>query len=93
MLVSCTEQDKIGEQVKVLDEVALGETFTVPETFKIGFILLHDENSTYDLNFINAALKIKDYLGLSDEQVILEKNIPEEEAVEKLLELINKYEN
>ena len=23
--------------------------------FKVGFIMLHDENSTYDLNFINAA--------------------------------------
>ena len=23
--------------------------------FKVGFIFLHDENSTYDLNFINAA--------------------------------------
>ena len=23
--------------------------------FKAGFIFLHDENSTYDLNFINAA--------------------------------------
>jgi len=25
------------------------------ENLKIGFIFLHDENSTYDLNFINAA--------------------------------------
>ena len=92
MLVSCTEQDKIGEQVKVLDEVALGETFTVPETFKIGFILLHDENSTYDLNFINAALKIKEYLGLTDEQVILEKNIPEEgtDCYDAAIRLVNK---
>ena len=23
--------------------------------YKVGFITLHDENSTYDLNFINAA--------------------------------------
>ena len=27
----------------------------VPADFKVGFITLHDENSTYDLNFINAA--------------------------------------
>ena len=26
-----------------------------PSSFKVGFITLHDENSTYDLNFINAA--------------------------------------
>ena len=25
------------------------------DSFKVGFIMLHDENSTYDLNFINAA--------------------------------------
>ena len=25
------------------------------QTVKAGFIFLHDENSTYDLNFINAA--------------------------------------
>lgn len=38
---------------------------------KIGFIFLHDENSTYDKNFIDAANAAKEALGLSDEQVIL----------------------
>ena len=33
--------------------------FTVPENFKIGFICLHDENSTYDKNFIDAATAAK----------------------------------
>ncbi len=28
---------------------------TVPSDMKFGFIFLHDENSTYDLNFINGA--------------------------------------
>lgn len=32
------------------------ETAGIPlEEIKVGFIFLHDENSTYDLNFINAA--------------------------------------
>lgn len=44
---------------------------------KIGFIFLHDENSTYDLNFINAANEAKKTLGLSDEQVIFKTNVPE----------------
>ena len=44
---------------------------------KIGFICLHDEKSTYDLNFINAALAAKEALGLSDDQVIIKKNVPE----------------
>ena len=34
------------------------------EGFKAGFIFLHDENSTYDLNFINAAKKACEELGV-----------------------------
>ena len=45
--------------------------------FKVGFIFLHDENSTYDLNFINAAKTAQKNLGLSDDQVIIKVNIPE----------------
>ncbi len=50
------------------------------DDFKIGFILLHDEASTYDLNFIEAAEKVKTELGLSDDQVIYRKNISESNA-------------
>ena len=31
---------------------------------KVGFIFLHDENSTYDKNFLDAALAAKEALGL-----------------------------
>lgn len=51
--------------------------FEVTDDFKMGVILLHDENSTYDLNFINGVNRVKDALGLSDEQIILKRNIPE----------------
>ncbi len=78
VFASCDDGNTTGEQVDVLSTVELGAKFTVPEDFKIGFIFLHDENSTYDLNFINAANAIKTHLGLSDEQVVLVKNIPEE---------------
>ncbi|MDD6308003.1 MAG: BMP family ABC transporter substrate-binding protein [Clostridia bacterium] len=44
---------------------------------KIGFICLHDENSTYDRNFIDAAKAAKEELGLSDDQVMIKTNIPE----------------
>lgn len=47
------------------------------EDVKIGFIFLGDENSTYDKNFINAAMAMKENLKLSDEQVIFKKNVPE----------------
>ena len=45
----------------------------VSEDLQVGFIFLHDENSTYDKNFIDAALAAKDALGLSDEQVMIQK--------------------
>ena len=45
--------------------------------FKVGLICLHDENSTYDLNFIKSLETAKKNLGLSDDQVIIKKNIPE----------------
>ncbi len=45
--------------------------------FKIGVICLHDETSTYDLNFINAIEGAQKALGLSDDQVIIIKNVLE----------------
>ncbi len=47
------------------------------EDFKIGFIFLHDENSTYDKNFLDAAEAAVAELGLKPEQVIFKTNIPE----------------
>lgn len=44
---------------------------------KVGFIFLHDENSTYDKNFMDAATEAKKALGLSDAQVVFKTNIPE----------------
>ena len=44
---------------------------------KVGFIFLHDENSTYDLNFINGAKEAAETLGLSEDQVVLKTNVPE----------------
>ena len=44
---------------------------------KVGFIFLHDENSTYDKNFMDGANAVKEKLNLTDEQVIFKTNIPE----------------
>ena len=44
---------------------------------KVGFIFLHDENSTYDKNFIDAAKAVQSDLGLTDAQVMFKTNIPE----------------
>ena len=47
---------------------------------KIGFICLHDENSTYDKNFLDAAKEAKTALGLTDDQVVIVTNIAESAA-------------
>ncbi|MDO4409092.1 MAG: BMP family ABC transporter substrate-binding protein [Eubacteriales bacterium] len=44
------------------------------DSFKVGFIMLHDENSTYDLNFINAAKAACEQLGV---EAVIRTNIPE----------------
>ena len=44
---------------------------------KLGFIFLHDENSTYDLNFMNGAKEACAALGLSEDQYVFKTNIPE----------------
>ena len=58
--------------------------------FKVGFIFLHDENSTYDLNFINAVKGAQAATGLTDSQVIMKTNIPEgQECYEACEDLVD----
>ncbi len=58
--------------------------------FKLGVILLHDEDSTYDLNFINGIKAAQEKLGLTDDQVIIKRNIPESNACyEAALDLVD----
>ena len=65
-----------GETASLLPAPTI-EKFAVADDFKIGVICLHDENSTYDNNFIRAINNVKTALGLTDEQVIVKTNIPE----------------
>ena len=63
----------------------------IPEDFKAGFIFLHDENSTYDLNFINAAKEAAQMLGMSEDQIILKTNVPEgQECYEEAMDMTDK---
>ena len=60
----------------------------IPEDFKAGFIFLHDENSTYDLNFINAAKEAAANLGMSEDQIVLKTNVPEgQECYEEAMDM------
>ena len=80
----CACSDMNNNEAKMtespLPEVELTKDFDVPADFKIGFILLHDEASTYDLNFINAVKKVQAALGLTDDQILYKKDVPESNA-------------
>ena len=60
------------------------------EGVKLGVILLHDENSTYDLNFLNGVKEAAANLGLEENQVIIKTGIPESnECYEQALDLVD----
>ena len=62
------------------------------DSIKVGFIFLHDENSTYDLNFINAAKEAGKQLGIPEENVILKTNVPEgQECYDTAAELADSF--
>ncbi len=65
--------DPDSESKSLSDPIALDE-------LKVGMICLHDENSTYDKNFIDAMLEVQRELNLRDDQVIIVTGIPEEDA-------------
>ena len=52
----------------------------VPADFKIGFIFLHDEKSTYDLNFYQSAQEAVKAMGLKANQVVYKFNVAEDQA-------------
>ena len=69
--------DVLGMSESPLAAPEIKKDFEIKEGFKIGFICLHDENSTYDLNFLEAADAVIEALGLTKDQYIIKKNIPE----------------
>lgn len=84
---SSTQKESGSDEDKVL---SIEETEkTVPDEmeavdkadFKIGLICLHDENSTYDNNFIQAMKDAVNELGLDpDTQMMIKTNITEDSA-------------
>ena len=82
----CGDKKKSNDEAaKVLsiDEVELSKPDTIEkvakEDLKVGFIFLHDQNSTYDKNFIDAANAACEALGITKDQVIMKTGIPEGE--------------
>lgn len=81
-LTGCGEEKKelLGMSDAPLAATELTVDYEIPEDFKIGFICLHDENSTYDLNFLNAVDEIQEATGLTDDQIIVKVNVGEDDA-------------
>ena len=82
-LAACGETQtnaRKGMSEDLLPRKAVSTTVQIPDDFKIGMICLHDENSTYDNNFIQALKSVKEGLGLKDEQVVIVPNIGEDNS-------------
>ena len=88
-LCACGDKAPAEEETAKPTEETAAETTAAEETsepaaeetaepaasdLKVGFIFLHDENSTYDLNFINAAKAACEAKGV---EYIFKPNIPE----------------
>ena len=64
-----------------------GDEGNADQAMKAGFICLHDENSTYDKNFIDAANAACEELGI---EAIIKTNIPEgQECYDAAAELVD----
>ena len=81
-----TETPSTGDdanKVQSINDVELTTPSTITavakEDLKVGFIFLHDANSTYDKNFMDAAAAACKDLGLKDEQMLIKTGIPEGE--------------
>ena len=91
---STTDTDKDDAKVLSIDDVEITVADKIDavkkEDLKVGFIFLHDQNSTYDKNFIDAANAACEALGIKDDQVIMKTGIPEgEECYTTAKELVN----
>ena len=78
------KEEAAAEETAEATEEATEEA-AAPADVKVGFIFLHDENSTYDLNFINGAKEACEAAGI---EYVMKTNIPEgQECYEAACEL------
>ena len=80
-----TEPTQEETKLLALNPIAKAEPVVIDDsidfsTVKVGLICLHDENSTYDNNFIQAMKAAQAELGLADDQVLIKTNIDESNA-------------
>ena len=79
-LASCKDEDEQGYELVPVAK----------NSIKIGLITLHDENSTYDKNFLDAMDRAVTNLGLNKNQLIVKKNIDEsDDCYQAAVELVD----
>lgn len=83
---------KEANTAKSKEEIEANEKVTfapiAKENIKVGFIFLHDENSTYDKNFMTAAEAACEKMGV---EIVKKTNIPEgNECYEAAVDLVDK---
>ena len=91
-LVACNNDEDAKEiELPAYDGIVNPDysNVTIPSDFKIGVICLHDDSSTYDKNFIEAANKAISELGLTSDNIIFKTGISEtskcKDAAEELV--------
>ncbi len=87
LLAGCGSSTATTTNTATTGASAAAATTEAATNVKVGFIMLHDENSTYDLNFINAAKEACDELGI---EYVIKTNIPEgQECYDAAAELVD----
>ena len=76
-LTACEKEESTTATIDLMGSSYAMYAEDVPDDFKIGFIFLHDEKSTYDLNFLSAAKEAVANMGLKSSQVVYKVNVPE----------------
>ena len=79
-LVACNNDEEAKELELPAFEGIVNPDYSkveIKNDFKIGIICFHDDSSTYDKNFIDAAKEAIANLGLTDADYILKTNVPE----------------
>ena len=72
------------------EEQSMELTPVAKDSIKVGLITLHDENSTYDKNFLDAMDRAVANLGLKADQLIVKKNIEEsDDCYQAAVELVD----
>ena len=77
-----TEKKGMGADLLPRNAVTKSADVTIPNDFKIGLITLHDENSTYDKNFIDAFKSVVTALGIPSDRYFIVTGIGEDDSCE-----------